>query len=72
MGPIKAQQMADMARDCGDPAGHQRCLGMVAAAKAAQAPPPTIRQQFEKLEAQEQDLQKKLQGDIEKLDRWKK
>ena len=39
MDPNKAQQMADMARDCGDPVSHQRYLGMLAAAKAAQAPP---------------------------------
>ena len=72
MDPDKAQKMADMARDAGDPVGQQRYLGLLAVAKAAQPSPPTTRQRLEKYELVQKDIQKQIQLDLDKLDRWAK
>ena len=55
MDPAKAQQMADLARDAGDPVGQQRYLCMLAAAKAAESRAPTTRQRLEKAEQKLRD-----------------
>ena len=72
MDPKKAQDMADLARAAGDPVGEQRYLGLAAAAKAAQPVPPTTRQKLEKSELVQRDLEKKLQQNLDTLERWKK
>ncbi|CAK0902724.1 unnamed protein product, partial [Prorocentrum cordatum] len=68
----KAQKLADMARDAGDPLGEQRYLGLVALAKAAQPCPPTTRQRLEKFEGIQLEIQNQIQQDLDKLDRWAK
>ena len=68
----KAQKLADMARDAGDPLGEQRYLGLVELAKAAKPCPPTTRQRLEKFEAIQLEIQQQIQLDLDKLDRWAK
>ena len=72
MEPAKAKEMADRARDAGDPVGQQRYLAMLAVAKAAEPRVPTTRQRLEKAEQDSKDINKKLQLDLDKLNRWKK
>ena len=68
----KAQKLADMAREAGDPVGEQRYLGLLALAQAAKPSPPTTRQRLEKYEEIQSEIQKKILLDLDRLDRWAK
>ncbi|CAK0851970.1 unnamed protein product [Prorocentrum cordatum] len=67
-----AQELANLAQAAGDPAGAQRYLELAAAGKAAEPQAPAARQRWQKAEQEHADITRKLQSEMDKLDRWRK